>query len=324
MDALTKLRSVFQRFSDAEGSTLAASLAYYTLFAMPPLLFTLVTVVSLGMSAIYDRDVAQDQAKTFLESKIGELIGSEAAGVEVGNIIERAKFQPGKGWKALLSLLAIIAGATGIIVSLQAALNRIWGVRPLGGMFSLTFLMKRVFSLGMIVGFGILLTVSLVLTMLLNIVGDQLAQYSGLTGFIPWLFNFAFSLFVSWVFFTLVFRIMPDAVVSWRAAISGGLFTVALFTLGRLVLATYLQYSNPGAQLGSAAASLMVIIIWVYYSSMILLLGAVFTAQYSGEPVATPEAGAVNVEERTVGVRPLRDRPHASTSSFMRSEGTHG
>lgn len=286
---------VIGRFSEVEGMSMAAALAYYTLFAMPPMLFILVNTVSLGMSTYYEGDVAKEKARNFLQVQVSELIGNARAGEEVGRIIERTALQSGVWWRVSLSMAAVLVGATGLVHALQSSLNRIWGVRVEPGMLSLQFLWKRIFSLGMLLSFGLLLVISFIISTIIDAAGTQVSEYMAVPAMVPLIANFLTNALVTWIFFIMVFKIMPDSFVSWRAAIYGGSLTLVLFIIGRWVLAFYLSVSDPGEQLGSAAAALLVIIIWVYYSYAILLVGAAYT--YTLQPGKTaPEPGAERVE----------------------------
>lgn len=271
--------------------TLAASLAYYTLFAMPPLLFLLVAVVSSGMSLAFEEARAQEQAHHFVQQQAANLIGNRAAAAEVASILENTKQQAGTWWKSILSLAGVVIGATGLVAALQSALNRVWRVKPADGPLARQFILKRLFSLAMILGFGFLLLVSFVVSTVLTLLSQYAASTAGLGELTPFWINQVVSFAMTWAFFTFVLRFMPDAIVSWRDAAAGGLLTVIIFTTGRFALFLYLSTSNPAEQLGSAAASLVVILLWVYYSSISILFGAEFTSNLSARS-ATPEPGA--------------------------------
>jgi membrane protein len=282
------------RFVEDDCLTLAASLAYYTLFAMPPLLFLLVSVLSSGMSLWFEEARAHEKAQWFVQQQAANLIGNQAAAAEVANIVENTQRQDGAWWKSVLSLLGVLVGATGLVSALQSALNRVWGVKPSGGSIARQLLMKRLFSLAMILGFGFLLLVSFVVSTVLSLLSHYAASSAGWGELAPIWINQIVSFTMTWTFFTLVLQVMPDARVRWRDAFAGGLLTVLLFTTGRLGLFLYLGMSNPAEQLGSAAAALIVILLWVYYSSISLLFGAEFTSSLAGHP-AQPEPGAERV-----------------------------
>ncbi len=278
--------------------TLAASLAFYTLFALPPLIFLLVIVLSTGMSVAVERGEADDWARAFLQQQASNLIGVKAAAVEVGNMIELSHNQPGVWWKSILSLCGVLVAATGLVSSLQSSLNRVWGVKPVDT--TMHFVWKRVFSLTLILGFAFLLVVSFVLARTIDTLTARLSSQLALESIVPSIINHTANALTTWACFAAIFRFMPDARVPWRHALAGGFFTFLLFTVGQAVLYAYLSFGNPAAQLGSAAASLVVILLWIYYSSSILLLGAEFTAALSTFSKVEPEAGAVRVEERIV------------------------
>lgn len=283
------------KFIEDDCLTLAASLAYYTLFAMPPLLFLLVAVVSSGMSLAYEQQVARDEAQSFVQQQASNLIGNQAAAAEVSKILERTQRDSGGWWKSVLSLIGVLVAATGLVSALQAALNRVWGVQPVPGGLARQLLLKRLFSLAMILGFGFLLLVSFVIATVLTLLSQYAADRAGLGELAPLWINQIVSFVMTWAFFTFVLRFMPDALIHWRHAAAGGLLTVILFTAGRLVLFLYLTASNPAEQLGSAAAALVVILLWVYYSSISILFGAEFTAGLAYRR-ALPEPGAETVE----------------------------
>ncbi len=293
------IRHAVDGFLSDDCLTLAASLAFYTLFALPPLLFLLVTIVSAGMTSFLPPDEASARAMEYLRLQASNLIGHKSASAEIGTIMELSRTREGTWWKSMLSLAGVIVAATGLIVALQSSLNRVWGVKPVDGAFAVSFLWKRIVSFGMILCFGFLLLVSFVLSTLLAAIGSLLSSYFAISGLLPIFINQTISLLTSWVFFTAIFHFMPDARVPWRHAYLGGLVTVVLFTMGRAALYFYLSIDDPAARLGSAASSLVVILLWVYYSSSVLLLGAEFTACLA-RFAAVPVEGAARVETRVV------------------------
>jgi membrane protein len=303
---LTKKKSFFgkilraaNQFMEDDCFTLAASLAYYTVFALPPLLFLLVTVVSWGMALGLDREIANERAQTFIHEQASQLIGSEAAGKEIGNMIKNVAQQEGVWWKSLLSLLGIVLGATGLVGALQSSLNRVWKVKPKPGPIAWRFVIKRFISLAMIIGFGFMLLVSFVVAAILSVITSRIAGWIGLEEGVTMLVNQAVSFLISWAFFAATFRFMPDAKVPWKHAMLGGLLAVILFTIGRWVLFAYLSTNDPSKPLGSAAASLVIILLWVYYTSSLMLFSAEVTANVTDE-ISEPEPGAVNVVESVV------------------------
>ncbi len=286
------------RFLSDDCLTLAASLAFYTLFALPPLIFLLVNILSTGMSFAVERGDAEDWARTFLQRQATNLVGIKAAAAEIGNMIELSRNQPGVWWKSLLSLGGVLLGATGLVSALQSSLNRVWGVKPVDATMHLIW--KRFVSLTLILGFAFLLIVSFVLARLIELVTNQVSSNFAAESLLPLLMNQGVNGVTTWACFASIFRFMPDAHVPWKHAVAGGFLTFLLFIVGQAVLYAYLSFGNPAAQLGSAAGSLVVILLWIYYSSSILLLGAEFTASMSKSSRIVPEVGAVRVEEHVV------------------------
>lgn len=296
--AVKFLKQTFSQFSEDGCSTLAASLAYYTIFSLAPLLYLLLIVVSVGMSAVYEQQEAQARAEKVVQDQAAQLLGNEAASEEIGKIIQQSQQQKGVWWKWLISLAGILFGATGVMAALQNALNTVWKVRPdpqRGGAW--TFITKRLLSLTMILGLGFLLLVSLILSAVISALGDRLGEWIPMEATVASVLNYAVTFLVTLIVFAAIYRFMPDARIAWRDVWVGALVTALLFAVGRFLLERYLSYAQPGAQLGAAAASLAVILVWVYYTSMIFLYGAEVTevwAERFGRGVQ-PEEGAVRV-----------------------------
>jgi membrane protein len=299
-EGFSLLKDSGKEFMDDGSTTQAAALSYYTIFSLPPLLLLILMI----LGAVVDPHEVQQQ----LQGQLGALMGPSASR-QVGTMMQQAN-QPGSGsvLTTILSIAALLFGATGAFGQLQSAINRAWEVMPdpdKGGLKAV--LLKRVFSFGMILSIAFLLLVSLVLSALLSAFGTALNQYlpSGLSGPLVQVINQLISLLVITLLFAAIFKVLPDARVAWRDVWVGAAFTAVLFVIGKYLIGLYLGHSNPGEAFG-AAGSLAVMFIWVYYSSMILLFGAEFTqvwAKRHGSGIA-PDRGAVRVlEER----RPLRE-----------------
>lgn len=294
-DASSKrlLKTTIQEFTRDDCMSMAAALAYYTVLALPAVLVIIVTVAGLVW------DVKAVRGK----------IGQEFAGVvgkggqeQVETMIEKAN-QPGKGTlAALLGTILLISGATGAMAQLQQALNRAWEVQPdprRGGIKH--FIGKRILSLGMILTIAFLLLVSLVLTTFLSAAGGYLERLlpEGIAGWVPVAIHLAVSYVIVFLLFAAMLKWLPDATIRWRDVWVGACVTAALFLAGKFLLGLYLGHKDPGAY--GPAASLVLIMLWVYYSAVIFLLGAEFTqvwAQRGGKRIP-PAPGAVkSVPER--------------------------
>ncbi len=302
-ELMNLIKRTFAEFSADNCSTLAAALAYYTAFALPPLLFLLLTVLTWGMSTVYESDKAEAQAQQTIKQQASEIVGNENVSDEIASILENNDKSEGKWWKSLISFVGILIGATGVVAALQTALNQVWEVKPDPDHSGLVdVIWKRIFSLGMILGLAFLLIISLVISSAVAGVGDQFPSMFGISGAAATAIDFSFQVLVVFVVFAAIFKYMPDAQIQWKDVLVGAALTTVLFLVGRFAMQIYFQYSTPGAQLGAAAASLAVLLVWVYYTAMIVLLGAEATQVYAttrGRGIK-PESHAVKVEEKVV------------------------
>lgn len=293
------LKETVQDFLKDDCMDSAAALSYYTVFSLPAILVLIMLLVSAVMNP--------SDVRGGLESQLQSLMGP-TAGEQIRTIIQQAEQKPSNGLiPTLLGIAGLLFGATGAFGQLQKALNRAWNVAPdpnQGGIRS--FLTKRVFSFGMILAVAFILLVSLVISAALSGLGDSLQQFlpAGLSEPVLQAVNLLISFGVIALLFAALFKVMPDAQVAWRSVWVGAAVTAALFVLGKYLIGFYLGQSNPGQAYG-AAGSLAVLLLWVYYSSLILLFGAEFTETWAvrrGEGVQ-PEPGAVRVKQEKRLVR---------------------
>jgi len=283
------LKASVRGFLDDDCPTMAAALSYYTVFSLPPLLLLILLLVG----ALMDPQDVQGTLQGQLQSLMGP-----GAGLAVRSILRHAEL-PGSGGliATTVGIAALVIGATGVFGQLQAALNRAWEVAPdpsQGGLRN--FVMKRVFSFGMILALAFLLLVSLVVSAALAAFGSRLAAMlpDGLSAPVLQAINFGLSFAVITLIFAAIFQFLPDARIRWRDVWVGAVATALLFVIGKTLIGLYLGRSNPGEAFG-AAGSLALLLVWVYYSSMIVLFGAEFTqawAERRGGGVE-PEPGAV-------------------------------
>ncbi len=286
---------VIREFMADDCPRMAAALSFYTIFSLPPLLALLMLLVGSFVDPM--------RLQTRLSQQVGLLVGPRGAAQIIALI--RSAAQPAlSGPTAILGIVALLFGATGAFVQLQGALNYAWQVAPDPRRGNVkVFLVKRLVSVAMIVVVSFLLLVSLVISALLAGFGGRLTRYLPVSlsaASLP-ILDAVVSLVVIALLFALIFHLVPDAVVKWRHALAGGIFTGLLFTAGKLLIGYYLGRSDPGNAYG-AAGSLAVSLLWIYYSAMILLLGAEFTevwARVRGQPVI-PERGAVFVSRKVV------------------------
>jgi len=264
------LSRTIQVFIDDECPRLAAALAYYTFFSLPALL---VAIVYVGGLVVDKQDVTNR-----LNSHFEETIGTEGA-KQLTAILQNAS-QPQKstaGW--LVGSAMLVLGATGALQELQTALNRAWRVEPdpkQGGLQR--FFLKRLVSLLLLLGIGLLLTASLAINWGLKAFGEWLDTnpQDWLTSNLMGWMHTGVSLIVITVLFAFLLRFLPDAEVGWSDVWSGAAVTAVLFWLGQSALSMYFTWSKPTSAYG-AAGSLALVLLWIYYSGLIFFLGAEFT-----------------------------------------------
>lgn len=287
------IKAMFRDFRRDDCPRLAASLSYYSVFALPPLLILLMLI----LGAVVDRSSVQQE----LDRQTRELLGP-AGGEQVRSILRHTEPPGGRGpLLAVLGALVLAYGATKVFGELQTSLNRVWEVKPdprQGGWRRL--LLKRLFSFGMVLGIAFLLLVSLALSAILTSLGNGLGNLlpGALSAPLLEALNFLFSFGVTALLFAAMFKVLPDVRIAWRDVAAGAVATAFLFVVGKSLIGLYLGRKNPGDAYG-AAGSLVLVLVWIYYSAMILLLGAEFTqtwAQRYGRGI-TPKPGAVRMAE---------------------------
>jgi len=301
--ALALLKSSGADFIEDDCPTQAAALSYYTIFSLPPLLLVLLLILG---ALVNPQDIRGQ-----LEVQMGALMGPTAT-EQIRTILAQLHQPGGKALGTVLSIAGLVLGATGAFGQLQAALNRAWEVAPDPRAGLKGFLVKRLFSFGMILTVAFLLLVSLILSAALSAFGGALGRMlpDGLSATLLQVVNLGVSFVVITALFAMIFKVLPDARVAWRDVWVGATVTALLFVIGKFLIGFYLGRSNPGQAFG-AAGSLAVLFVWVYYSSMILLFGAEFTQAWverNGNSIA-PERGAVRVVEERKYARDGRAIP---------------
>lgn len=269
----------------------AGSLAFYTLFSLAPTVIIAVAVLGLALG----EEAAQGQ----IVAQFQDVMGAEAATV-VQEAVSNSRVENNGIFPAMAGVIALMVGATTVFAQMQYSLNALWGVRPKPSRNSiLLFIRKRFFSLMVVIAIGFVLLVSLVLGVALR------ASLEFSSRFLPaeeMLINGAemlVSFGVVTLLFALIFKVLPDVVLKWRQVLPGAVITALLFSLGRYGIAAYLAYTAPASTYGAAGA-VVLILMWVYYSSLILLFGAAFTKihlQARGKTIR-PRNTAVFVESR--------------------------
>jgi membrane protein len=265
------LKDAAVTWSDDHAGTLGAALAFYTMFSLAPLLIIVIVLSSFGFG--------QDAVRGHLDNQIQGLIGGEGARF-VQHLIENAYKSNSSVLAAIIGIVALLIGASGVFVQLRESLNVIWHVREKPLPTIVAILRTRLLSFAMILGVGFLLLVSLVVSTVLSaasgFISSSVPFLETVLPFIDLLVSFTGITFT----FALIFKYIPDVAVSWRDVVVGAAVTSLLFSLGKVAIGFYLGNTAVGSTFG-AASSLVIILLWAYYSSQIVLYGAEFTRIYA-------------------------------------------
>jgi membrane protein len=299
------IKEAVNDWSHDRAPRLGAALAYYTVFSLVPFLVVIIALIGMVFG--------EDAARSAILSQIATLVGEQSAAA-IKDLIQRAE-QPSTGLIATgLAVVTLLFGASGVFGQLQDALNTVWGIEPKEGRGIWGFVKDRFLSFVAVLGTGFLLLVSLILSSALAAIGDWFSGLLPLPETVLHLLNFALSFAVITGLFALIFKILPDAKVAWKDVRVGAVLTAGLFTVGKYALGLYLGKSNVASAYG-AAGSLVLILLWVYYSAQILLFGAEFTQVYAnrfgehiipapGAQVADPSKAAAVGSNEKARIRP--------------------
>jgi membrane protein len=266
---------------------LGASVAYYTLFALGPVLLMAIAIAGMvfGAEAVRGEIVGQ----------IDQLVGRDG-GLAVQALLEGAADRGSGVLATVLGSLTLLLAATGAFIELQTALNTIWRVKPKETSVWKSYLVNRLQSFGLVMGIGFLLLVSLTVSAALAALGTWLSSLSPTSTTLWSIVNMVVSIAVTTKLFAMLFKFLPDVRLKWRDVATGAFVTAVLFTIGQQVIGWYLGQSSVASSYG-AAGSVMVLLLWVYYSCQIVLFGAEFTRVWADrhgkkvptEPYAKPD-----------------------------------
>lgn len=280
-------------FLDDRGLKLSAALAYYTVFALAPLLMLVISLIStfLGKDAIQNNIYPQ----------IKSYVGSSAA-LQIQEMIKSISLSGKTTIAIVTSVITLVIGATSIFMEIQDSLNMIWRVKAKPKKGWLKMLTNRLISFSMIISLGFLLLVSLLINAIVLALSNRITQYfPEVTVQIFNLINIGITFLVISVLFGIIFKFLPDVKIAWRDVRTGAFFTSLLFMLGKYLIGIYIQTTGTGSTYG-AAGSIIVILVWIYYTSAILYFGAEFTQVYAenyGHKIE-PAEYAVHIEQKEI------------------------
>jgi membrane protein len=261
------LRQTFDHGNEHEAPRLAAALAFYTILSLAPLIILVISIVAF----VFGHSTAQYELLGQVENLVGHQ-GAEA----VRSLIEQAQ-KPSSGASAsTLGVITLLFGASGVFGELRSALHKMWDVKTQDETSVVGTIKQHLFSFGMVLAVGFLLMVSLVITTVLAAFGKFFGGLLPMPEFVLIAINFVLSVAGTAGLFALIFRYVPETEIAWKVVAIGATVTALLFTIGKFLIGFYLGKAAVVSAYG-AAGSLVVVIVWVYYSAMIFLFGAAFT-----------------------------------------------
>lgn len=266
------IKNTFKGFSEHKITKLSGSLAYYTVFSMGPLLVMIISLCGLFL----EKEAVEGEVFSVLRGFVGE-----DTAIQLQEIIKNASLAGKSKIAAIVGGVTLLIGATTVFGEIQDSINTIWGLKAKPRKGWLKMLQNRFLSFSVIVSLGFLLLVSLAVSGIIEGISKGLqAKYPDVAVVLFYVINLILSLLISGIIFAVIFKVLPDAKIRWHDVFSGALVTALLFMLGKFGISLYISQTKVGSTYGAAGA-LVVLIVWLYYSSIILYLGAEFTKAYA-------------------------------------------
>lgn len=266
------LKETFRGFTDDKVTKLSGSLAYYTVFSMGPLLVVIISLCGLFL----EREAVEGKIYSVLQG----FVGPDTA-AQLQDMIRNASIGDKSTVAVIIGGVTLLIGATTVFAEIQDSINSIWGLKPKPKRGWLKMLQNRFLSFSVIVSLGFLLLVSLSVTAIIEGIGAHLqASFPDVTVVVFYIINLVLTLGISMLIFAVIFKVLPDARIRWKDVFFGALVTAVLFLIGKFGISLYISQTKVGSTYG-AAGSLVILLVWVYYSSIILYLGAEFTKAYA-------------------------------------------
>jgi len=268
------LKQSFSDFIDDKALKLSAALAYYTIFSLPGLIIIIIWVSDI----FYGKDAVEGS----VYGQIAGLVGKDAA-IQVQEIIRNAALSGDSSFATIIGLITLIIGATSVFGEIQDSINLIWHLKakPKKGRGWLKMITNRLLSFSIVVSLGFLLLVSLIINGVMDALINRLTQsFPESQVILAYVVNLVITFFITSFLFGLIFKVLPDARIRWRHVRAGAFTTALLFMAGKFLIGYYLGHSKMSSAYG-AAGSIIVILLWVYYSAIILYFGATFTRVFA-------------------------------------------
>ncbi|MEO6315006.1 MAG: YihY/virulence factor BrkB family protein [Chitinophagaceae bacterium] len=266
------LKQVIIDFGDDKAMKFSASLSYYTIFSIAPFL---AIIISFG-SFFFAKEAIQGE----LYPQINQLVGNEAA-LQIQEMITNIHLSKNSFFATVISLIVLILGATGIFTEIQDSINHIWGLKSKPKRGLLKMVLNRLISFSLIISLGFLLMVSLLLNTVVEALSNQLMKLLPGNGvYVVTILNNCLMFMLLSLLFGIIFKVLPDAKIKWKDVMVGAITTSILFMIGKFCIGLYLGRSNMGSIYGTAG-SIIIVMLWVYYSAVILYFGAEFTKVYA-------------------------------------------
>ena len=295
------LRQAFTEFINDHGLKFSASLSYYTVFSLGPVLLIMISLAGI----FFGKDAVEGKIYWQLEGLVGSGAALQIQQI-IGNIEESQLSRSG----AILGLVILFIGATGVFTEMQDSINYIWSIKTKPKKSVVKFLLDRLLSFSLIISFGFILMVSLAVHALVDILHEKLKSFfDEATVFIFQGVNYIMLFIVITTLFAVIFKILPDAKIRWKDTFIGATFTAVLFLVGKWLIGLYLGNSNIGVTYG-AAASVVIILLWVYYTSIILYFGAEFTKIYTmnfGGGIVPEKTAVFIIKQEVTELTPSKD-----------------
>ena len=268
----TLLKDTFDAFLEDNAIKLSASLSYYTIFALPPLSIIILSITGFffGKEAVSGQFFGQ----------INGMVGNEAA-IQIQDTIKNIELSDSNMFAAIFGGIMLLIGASGVFAEIQSSINFIWGLKAKPNKGLVMFVKNRIMSFSMIAAVGFLLLVSLTVNTVMDLLNAQLVVYfPDLTVYVFYVLNILILFASTTLLFSIIFKTLPDGTMTWKDTFIGAAFTSFFFMLGKFAIGFYLGNSTVASVYG-AAGSVVIILVWVYYSAIILYFGAEFTKIYS-------------------------------------------